>query len=116
MKYLTAESRIVRMTQKIQKIVSIEYTFKVDDVLYNTWFNFAFHSFWSFFLAELHFLMMHCSKFVSSFSSFFLPSWAGAFFLAFMTLVEGRRMVEKLGKASKALWQYRLWKFLFGYA
>lgn len=71
MKYLTAESRIVRMTQKIQKIVSIEYTFKVDDVLYNTWFNFAFHSFCSFFLAELHFLMMHCSKFVSSFSSFF---------------------------------------------
>jgi len=56
------------------------------------------------FLAELHFLMMHCSKFVSSFSSFFLPSWAGAFFLAFMTLIEGRRMVEKLGKASKALW------------
>jgi hypothetical protein len=41
MKYLTAESRIVRMTQKIQKTVSIEYTFKVDDVLYNTWFNFA---------------------------------------------------------------------------
>jgi len=57
------------------------------------------------FLAELHFLMMHCSKFVSSFSSFFLPSWAGAFFLAFMTLIEGRRMVEKLGKASyEALW------------